>query len=191
MCPAVARTSDAALVDAARALLEQGGPDAVTMHAVGAAVGVRGPSLYNRFANREALLRAVEDAALADLTARLHAAADSAPRPALERMAAIYRAFARQHPRTYALLYAPAAADSARVAARAKAAAPLLAVTQRLVGPSAALPAARLLTALLHGWVSMEQAGAFHLGGDLEAAFAYALGAAIEGIESGRAPLRV
>jgi len=191
VCPAVARTSDAALVAAARALLEQGGPDAVTMHAVGAAVGVRGPSLYNRFESREALLRATEQAALAELTARLREAGDQAPRPALERMAAIYRDFARQNPQVYALIYAPAGEDEARVAARAMAAAPLLAVTQRLVGASAALPAARLLTALLHGWVSIELAGAFRLGGNLEAAFAYALGAAIEGILSGRAPLRV
>jgi len=60
----------------------------------------------------------------------------------------------------------------------------------RLVGGTAALSAARLLTALLHGWVSMEAAGAFRLGGDLEAAFGYALGAAVAGIEAGGAPLR-
>jgi len=191
MCPTVARTSREGLVAAARALLERDGPAGVTMPAVAAAVGVRAASLYYHVASRDALLRAVEEAALADLTARLAEAADMAPRVALERMAASYRAFARQSPRAYALIHAPPVWDEARIAARARAAAPLLGVTQRLLGPSAALPAARLLTALLHGWVSMEQAGAFRLGGDLEASFAYALAAAIEGIESGRAPLRV
>jgi AcrR family transcriptional regulator len=191
MCPAPARTSDADIIAAARRLLERGGPAAVTMHSVGAEVGVRGPSLYKRFADRDAMLRAVEDAALIDLTARLQVAGEGAPRVALTRMAAEYRAFARAAPATYALLYAGPEWDAARTDSRARAAAPLLAATTRLVGVSAALPAARLLTALLHGWVSMELAGSFRLGGDLEAAFAYALGAAIEGIESGRAPLRV
>jgi AcrR family transcriptional regulator len=191
MCPAIARTNDAAIVEAVRALLESGGPEAVTMQAVGAAVGVRGPSLYKRFADRAALLRAVEDAALVDLTARLQAVSDGAPRVALNRMAETYRAFAKASPAVYGLLFAPGEWDAARVEARARAAAPLLAVTHRLIGGSGALPAARLLTALLHGWVSMEFSGAFRLGGNLEAAFAYAVGAAIEGITSGRAPLRL
>ncbi len=189
MCPAVARTSDAALVAAARSLLERRGPAGVTMQAVGAAAGVRAASVYHRFASREALLRAVEEAVLADLTACLAAAGEGPPRLALERMAASYRSFAREAPQAYRLIHPPPDWDEARVAARALLAAPLLEVTQRLVGPRAALPAARLLTALLHGWVGMELAGAFRLGGDVEAAFAYALGAAIEGIESGRAPL--
>jgi AcrR family transcriptional regulator len=191
MCPAVARTSDAAIVAAARALLERDGPAGVTMHHVAAAVGVRGPSLYKRFSDRAALLRAVEQAVLAELTARLQTASNWPPRAALARMATEYRAFARANPGAYALLFAPGEWDAARVAARAQTAAPLQAVTTQLVGASAALPAARLLTALLHGWVSMEISGTFRLGGDLEAAFAYALAAAIEGIESGRAPLRI
>jgi AcrR family transcriptional regulator len=186
MCPAHARTSDAALVAAARELLQRHGASGVTMSAVGAAVGVRGPSLYKRFADRDALLRAVETEALADLTGQLLAASDGPPRLTLERMALAYRRFAHAAPAVYALLFAPGAWDDARVAARAAAAAPLLTVVQRVVGPEAALPAARMLTAFLHGWVSMELAGAFRLGGDLEAAFAYALTAALDGIGAAR-----
>lgn len=182
MCPAHPRTSDAALVAAARRLLARDGPAGVTMNAVGAEVGIRGPSLYKRFADRDALLRAVEGEALADLTMDLKAVAHGPPRDMLTRMAVVYRDFAHAAPPVYALLFAPVVWDEARVASRAAAAAPLLAVTSRLVGPDSALPAARLLTAFLHGWVSMELAGAFRLGGDVEAAFAYALSAVLDGL---------
>jgi AcrR family transcriptional regulator len=191
MCPAPARTSDVALIQAARTLLARDGIEAVTMQKVGAMVGVSGPSLYNRFANRDALLRAVEDTVLEEFAAKLRTAAGGGHREALARMAAVYRGFARESPKFYALIFAPPAWDEARVATRAVLAEPLLAITHRMVGPTAALPAARLLTALLHGWVSMELSGAFGFGGDLEAAFDYALGAAIEGIESGRVALRI
>jgi AcrR family transcriptional regulator len=186
MCPAPARTSDAALIQAARTLLERDGAEGVTMQKVGAVVGVSGPSLYNRFASRDALLRAVENAVLAEFAAELRAAAGGGHRKALARMAAVYRGFARQSPNAYALIFAPPTWDEARVAARAMLAEPLLTITHRMVGPTAALPAARLLTALLHGWASMELSGAFGFGGDLEAAFDYALEAAIAGIENGR-----
>jgi AcrR family transcriptional regulator len=182
MCPAPARTSDAAIIAAARLLLERNGPDGVTMQAVGAAVGVRGPSLYKRFADRAALLRAVEEAALGELRGRLQTAAAGPPREALRRMAIVYRDFAHAAPPVYALLFAPEGWDEARVAARQLSVAPLLAVTAELAGAGHALPAARLLTAFMHGWVSMELAGAFRLGGDIEAAFEYSLSMLIEAI---------
>jgi AcrR family transcriptional regulator len=191
MCPAPARTTGAAIVAAARKLLERDGAAGVTMQAVGAAVGVRSSSLYKHFADRAALLQAVEAEALAQLAALLHAAADAAPRSALERMAAAYRSFAQASPAVYALLFSPCVPDQVRLAARAEAAAPVQVVMTRLIGPSAALPAARLLTAFLHGWVCMEQAGVFPAGSTLEAAFTYALAATLNGIEAGQAPLRL
>jgi AcrR family transcriptional regulator len=175
MCPARARTSPDAIVAAARALLAREGPAGVTMQAVGAAAGVRGPSLYKRFADRAALLRAVESAARADLGARLARQTADDPVQRLRGMATAYRAFAHEAPHVYALLFAPGEAAAEGVRERAAAAGPVLAVTRNLCGAEAALPAARLLTAFLHGWVSMELAGAFQLGGDVEAAFDFAL----------------
>ena len=66
--------------------------------------------------------------------------------------------------------------------ANAAAAAGLLLLTERVVGRERALEAARLLTAFVHGFVSMELAGAFRLGGDVDEAFRFAIDSSIEGL---------
>ena len=182
MSPATARTSNEAIVAAARVILEAGGPDAVTMQAVADAVGVRPPSLYKRVADRSALLTAVADAVAADLgAATAPPATIRDPRRTVRQMAKRYRAFAHQAPRSYQLLFGAAGAQPSP-GANAQAAAGVLRVASVLVGPADALEAARLLVAYLHGFVSMELAGAFRLGGSVDAAFDYGLDALIRGL---------
>ena len=53
---------------------------------------------------------------------------------------------------------------------------------ERLVGRARALEAARLLTAFAHGFVSMELAGAFRLGGDVDEAYRFAIDSIVEGL---------
>jgi hypothetical protein len=55
-------------------------------------------------------------------------------------------------------------------------------LTERLVGRARALEAARLLTAFAHGFVSMELAGAFRLGGNVDEAYRFAIDSIIEGL---------
>jgi len=187
--PALPKTSDAEVVRAARRLIERDGEAALSMQAVAAAVGVRAPSLYKRFATRDALLEAVAAQALDELRAALTAAARTrSPALDLAAMARAYRAFARRSPRLYALVFTgqpPDAAEAQRV--RAAAANPVLARLTALVDEERVLPAARLLTAFLHGFVSMELAGAFRLGGSVDDAFTFGVDTLLAALSPPRA----
>jgi hypothetical protein len=55
-----------------------------------------------------------------------------------------------------------------------------------LVGKDQAFAAARVLTPFLHGFVSMELAGAFRLGPDLDRAFTRGVGTILAGLASDR-----
>jgi AcrR family transcriptional regulator len=192
MSPARARTSRAEIVTAGRDLLEAGGLDAVTMQAVGARVGVRPPSLYKRFPNRGALVAAIGAATLDDLRVAISASGREAdPATGLRAAAAAFRAFAHRHPRAYELSFMNLPPDARPPAElNAQAAAPVLALAARLVGPDRALDAARLITAFTHGFVSMELTGAFRLGGNVDEAFRYGVDALVDALATPRASRR-
>jgi AcrR family transcriptional regulator len=184
MSPARARTSYDDIVAAGREILEAGGLDAVTMLAVAERVGVRAPSLYKRFADRGALIGAIGSAALNDLAETLEPLTrDPDPAKGLRQIADAFRAFAKRNPHAYELLFMnlpPGSRPPSEL--NADAAAPLLEVTERLVGPERALEAARLVTAFAHGFVSMEITGAFRLGGDVDQAFRYGVGVLVDAL---------
>ena len=108
MSPARARTSRDAILEAARAILEESGAEALTMQSVADRVGVRAPSLYKHVADRAALVQAVVDAVMADLVTALAIPRPSPdPRTDLRRVARRYRAFVRANPAGYALAVLP------------------------------------------------------------------------------------
>jgi AcrR family transcriptional regulator len=183
--PARARTSTDAIVGAGRALLETGGLDAVTMLAVADAVGVRAPSLYKRFDGRQALIRAIAQDVASELDAVVAPALTvDDPAEAVRLVADRYRAFARRSPGAYQLLFTnllPEANPSPE--ANAAASGGILTVMERVVGRERSLEAARLVTAFAHGFVSMELAGAFRLGGDVDEAYRFAVDSIIEGLK--------
>jgi len=177
MSPAPARTTDAAIVAAARELLEAGGPEAVTMQAVAERVGVRAPSLYKHVASRSALLGAIAAVALGVIGAALATAARSGdPRQDLRSMALATRAWARRAPNAYRHIFgATPGVDRPSAMLGAAAVAPVLDACTSLVGPAHALDAARLVTAYVHGFTSMDLAGGFGLGGDVDGAFRWGI----------------
>ncbi len=171
--PTPPKTTDAAIVAAARKLVEAHGRNGFSMSDVAAAVGVRAPSLYARFDDRAALLAAVEVEVWRELERAIGSAARSPdPVRTLTAQARAYRAFAKAHPRAYRMILdAEAEQTEEGQRARAAAVAPTLPHFAALVGEHGALGAARVLTPFLHGFVSMELAGAFRLGPGIGAAF--------------------
>lgn len=187
MSPARARTSPAEIVGAGRDILEEGGLDAVTMQAVADRVGVRAPSLYKRFQSRGALIGAIAVATQNDLATVLDPLSrDPDPAVGLRAIAAAFRGFALENPRAYELLFLNLPPGSRPpTESTLGAAAPLLELTQRLVGPERALEAARLVTAFAHGFVSMELSGAFRLGGDVDEAYGYGVDVLVDALATG------
>jgi AcrR family transcriptional regulator len=184
--PTPARTSHDEIVAAARRIAERDGLDALTMAAVAQAVGVRAPSLYKRVDGRPALVRLVVEDAVGELTALLEThARGTDPRRVLVAQARAFRRFAHARPNTYGVLFArlpPESRPDPELYARA--AAPVLRATAALAGPERALEAARTVVAWAHGFLTMELGGAFQLGGDVDAAFAFGIRSIVRSIEA-------
>jgi AcrR family transcriptional regulator len=183
--PTPARTSLEQIVKAGRDIVETDGIDGLTMQSVAARVGVRAPSLYKRLHGRNELLRLVANDAAAELTRDLESAADGKDaRRDLASLASTFRRFAHANPGAYSLIFAPLP-DDARADAgwSVRASAPVIDTTERLAGTDHALEAARTVVAWANGFIAMELAGAFRLGGDVDRAFDYGidrLGVAID-----------
>jgi AcrR family transcriptional regulator len=173
--PTPDRTSLAEIVDAGRSIVAESGIAGLTMQRVAASVGVRAPSLYKRVRSRDDLVRLVIEAEALELGRRLDPIAERADidaRTALSDLATTTRGYAHSRPVAFGLILAPPHAGEAPdrdVLARASA--PLLRIAGELAGKEHALTAARTLTAWMNGFIMMELAGAFRLGGDLEQAW--------------------
>ncbi|MFT2816772.1 TetR/AcrR family transcriptional regulator [Leifsonia sp. A12D58] len=176
--PTPERTSREAILAAGRKLLEVDGLAGLTMQAVADRVGVKAPSLYKRVRNRDELVRLIAESTINDLGEQLRMAAEEqSDAPArVAALAVAFRAFAHRFPAGFHLIFAPGSANTrpsheAIVASSA----PMLEVAAALAGPERALDAARTLTAWANGFISMELAGAFNLGGDVDEAFTFGI----------------
>jgi len=137
---------------------------------------VRAPSLYKRVRDRRELLSLVVAATLDDLIDRMEATRaepDAARRVVV--LADALRAFAHEHPVGFSLVFGTHDAPRPDAGALARSVTPLLDAVGALTGPDHALDGARLLTAWANGFLTMELAGQFGLGGDVEEAWRWGL----------------
>ncbi len=164
----------AELVGIARGLVETTGPDALTLGALASRAGIKPPSLYKHFADRAAVLKAVEIEVLYELEAYLRATmAGDTPKARLVAMARAYRAWGKDKPNRYRTIYSGDAFNDAEIRAACVHSAQPLFEEMRAAGVSEArlLPLSRTLVAFMHGFTLMEIGNAFNLGGDVDEAF--------------------
>jgi AcrR family transcriptional regulator len=153
------------ILDVAVAVLEDEGPDALTMRELAARMGIRAPSLYKHVRDKDDIVAGVQEKALIDMARHLASAG-----PGLGALADAYRSWARAHPRLYELATRrPLARDRIAPGVESAAAAPIVAAA----GGDEHL--ARALWALAHGLVDLELSDRFPPGADLDATWRTAL----------------
>ncbi|MCU1454225.1 MAG: TetR family transcriptional regulator [Acidimicrobiales bacterium] len=152
------------IIDAARDLLEAGGPEAVTMRAIAERLGIKAPSLYKHFPDKEALEAALVAAGYVE-QAEAFAAAGRSRNP-LAALARAYRRWAMEHPHLYMLMTnRPLERDRLPDGVEAAAAAPIV----KACGGNP--DRARAAWAFAHGMTSLELANRFPPDADLDAAW--------------------
>jgi len=188
--PTPPRTSVRDIVDAARQVVEEDGLEGLRMKRVAATVGVRAPSLYKHVRNRGDLIRLVTEDVARRLAALVTGATGSGdPAQDLRAIGRAFRAFAHANPAAYGLVFGPmpdewrAAPETLVTATEA-----LIRATAALAGPTHALDAARTMVAWAHGFVSMELAGAFRMGGDVDAAFEFGIKRMVDALSTESTP---
>ncbi|WP_415853859.1 TetR/AcrR family transcriptional regulator [Sinomonas sp. G460-2] len=172
------KTTQEAIVAAGRELVERRGMSGLTMQAVAERVGVRAPSLYKRVRNRGELVDLVVETTVEDLARELRHATEGIldPREQLKSAANALRSFAHGRPKSYELIFGLAREASGLTrTARGRAVAPVLSACSALVGHEQALDAARLVTAWANGFITMELAESFQMGGNVDRSWAWGL----------------
>ena len=151
----------AAVVEAAEVLVDRDGWAFLTMTALAADLGVRGPSLYSHVDSIEALLGLVQTRALAELGADLQRAVmGRSGTDGVRAIASALRAFATGHPGRYELAMSEPIDRPALQAAGRAAGEALTAVVESLDAPMSNDLAFSCLS-MLHGVLTLDHAGLY------------------------------
>jgi AcrR family transcriptional regulator len=154
------------ILDVAVAVLEEEGPEALTMRELADRMGIRAPSLYKHVRDKDDIVAGVQERALLDLGKHMSAVTGQG----LVALAEAYRSWARAHSRLYEVA-TRRPLDRERIAPGVEhaAALPLL----NAVGGDEHL--ARALWALAHGLVDLELSDRFPPDADLDTTWRTAL----------------
>jgi AcrR family transcriptional regulator len=153
-----------ALLDAAGALLDAGGPDAVTLREVGARTGVSRSAPYRHFESKDTLLTALATNAMTQLGDRLESLAAEADSPEQSLRAALLSLLdiGRTRPHLYRIMFTTPAGDpTAAVEAAGRTQDLFLHLVGRLVGGRRARHYGALLLTAAHGATSFESSSHF------------------------------
>ncbi|WP_375384266.1 TetR/AcrR family transcriptional regulator [uncultured Microbacterium sp.] len=151
-----------ALVRAASELIDEGGPDAVTLRAVGARAGVSRGAPYGHFQSKEHLLTQLAINAwnaLADDVDALRADPGASPSVRLEQALLTLIELGRRQPHRYALMFSTPVGDPEAAAAASRLQDAFLAIVADLVGEEDVLRYGALLMSSAHGIAGLEVSG--------------------------------
>jgi AcrR family transcriptional regulator len=159
------------IVAAAREILEDEGRDALTMRRIAEHLGIRAPSLYKHFPDKQALEAAIISAAFEEQAELFENAIEGSADP-LAALAAVYRKFAHAHPDLYRVMTdQELRRDLIAPGVEARAGLPIYLAA----GQDA--DRARAAWAFAHGMAMLELTNRFPPGADLDAAWAAGVGA--------------
>jgi AcrR family transcriptional regulator len=180
-----------ALLAAAAAALTEAGPEALTMRALAARVGVSRTAAYRHFASKSDLLAGVAEEGFRRLAGILDAARQAADLDALVAQGVAYVRFAVEHPAHYQLMYGREAlsrAEHAGLHTAAEAAYDALVGTLEekqaggLLRPADPLQLAYVVWSLLHGLASLLVDGQMEPPEDLDALARLSVRALLDGL---------
>lgn len=157
-----AATTRSALVCAAADLLDGGGPEAVTLRAVGGRAGVSRGAPYGHFSDKAHLLAQLAvDAwdALAEAVEQLRSDPSASPSSRLERAVLTLVELGRRRPHLYALMFSTPADDVETTRASSRLQEQFLLIVTDLVGEADARRYAALLMSSAHGIATLEFSG--------------------------------
>jgi AcrR family transcriptional regulator len=150
------------LLDAAGALLDAGGPEAVTLREVGARTGVSRSAPYRHFADKDSLRTVLATNAVARLGDTLEALANSDDPPERSLRAALLSliTIGRTRPHLYRLMFTTPSGDpTAAVQAADRTWGLFIGIVARVVGPEQARGYGPLLLTSAHGIAGFESSG--------------------------------
>ena len=152
-----------ALLDQAAALLDRGGPDAVTLREVGARAGVSRGAPYRHFCDKQSLLTAIAAESWGRLADHMHALQEDPRLLPADRMRATLTGVitvSRQQPHIYQLMFTTPSGDpSAVVRAAQRMCDEFLAIVSTVVGEQDAARYAAVLLTGVHGAAGLESSG--------------------------------
>lgn len=176
--------STAAVVEAALAVVDEQGADALTLAAVAQRTGVATPSLYKHVAGLGELRTLLGSRVLEDMAEHFtRAVLGRAGDDAVVALMHAYRAYVKEHPARYAAAPLDPLHDPALAAAGGKLLEVVLGVLRAYeLDPAETVHAARCLRAVAHGFASLEAGGGFGLPENLDHTYDRLVAAVLSGL---------
>lgn len=163
-----------AVIEAAAALVDAEGLDALSLARLADSLGVRTPSLYNHISSLDGVRHALAVRGTRELRDRLvRAAIGKNGEEGIFAIADAYRRFAKEHPGLYAASLRAVAPSDSEIAIPAE---ETMAVIRAVLAPyhltdENFIHAARALRSLAHGFVSLELVGGFGIPVDIDTSY--------------------